>query len=136
MITIICCNKSCPKGKFDWNVSIDCMPAKLEDPKAVWKKAFCPHCNQLNWIFVKCKRKRHITIRGRSIRRRGDITIRGRSIRHASTVGRRRGRLTLVLRQSEDPRDPEDPEDHGPHEVPVALTIKGYENRIHLKHER
>ena len=185
MITITCCNKSCPKGKFDWNVLIDCMPAKLEDQKAVWKKAFCPHCNQLNWIFVKCKRKRRVTRKGKGI---SNITIKGRSIRHTSTGGRRisgigirgipisnrgirisnRGRrigqLRRVPQQSEDHGDQGD---QGPHEVPVAMrilktprkhrdipkkyiangvergenqntpmTIKGYENRIRLKHER
>ena len=144
MITITCCNKSCPKGKFDWNVSIDCMPAKLEDPKAVLKKAFCPHCNQLNWIVVKCKRERHITKKERRI---SNITINGRHIRYTrlgrryiSSIdirGRRRsnsGRRRRQLRRG--PQQSEDPGDHGPHKVPVAMTIKGYENRTRLKHER
>lgn len=141
MITITCCNKSCPKGKFDWNVSSDCMPAKLEDPKAVWKKVVCPHCNQLNWIFVKCKRERHITKKGRCI---SNITIKGRSIGYTSrrgryissidTRGRRisnRGRRIRQLRRVS--QQPEDPGDDGPTVVPVAMTTKGYENRTNLR---
>lgn len=144
MITITCCNKSCPKGKFEWNVSIDCMPAKLEDPKAVWKKALCPHCNQLNWIVVKCKRERHITKKGRRI---SNITINGRPIRYTRLRGRyisskgisgrrisNRGRHIRPLRRV--PQQSEDPGDHGPNKVPVAMTIKGYENKTRLKHER
>ena len=129
MITIICCNKSCPKGKFDWHVSIDCVPAQFEDPKAVWKKAFCPHCNQLNWVFVTCKRGRRIS------RRERPITIKGRLItikrRPISKRGRRiskRGR-PIKVQPRRVSQQPEDPGDDGPTVVPVAMTTKGYENR-------